>query len=62
MKSITRIHSITILCCIIGFLASASVGLAQTRPGPSIPDGGTTIFLLSGAIAGLAMLRRRFMK
>jgi len=27
---------------------------------PSVPDGGTTLTLLGGALAGLALLRRKF--
>lgn len=38
------------------------LGSALVRTGASVPDGGTTIALLGGALAGIAALRRRFAK
>jgi hypothetical protein len=44
------------------FLLTSAAGLAQASVPTSVPDGGTTIGLLTGAMLGLGVLRMKFGK
>ena len=56
---------IAIVCALVLALSAinAHAGPADNRPHPRprpVPDGGTTLILLGGALVGLAALRRKF--
>jgi len=58
---------IAIVCALVLGLGAinAHAGPADNRPQPrprprAVPDGGTTLILLGGALVGLAALRRKF--
>jgi hypothetical protein len=44
------------------FVFSGVEGVGQPGQPPGVPDGGATVSMLGGALAGLGMLRRKFRK